>query len=327
MSTLYLDRANAELRIDGGALAIYADGSRQGSVPLKLLERVVLRGRQVRLDSEVLLKLADHGVATVVVAPRMAQRVALVLGAGHNDASVRLAQAGAVMDPAYCLAFGHDVVRAKLRHQRRALLTWMKARPDARKPLFDAEQALSAALVGLEERPATHADQLRGMEGAAARAYFRGLAAVLPPAAGFTGRNRRPPRDPVNVCLSLAYTLLHAEAVRACHSAGLDPLLGFYHRPAFGRESLACDLVEPLRSYVDRWVWTQWRDESLRVAQFSQTEQGCLMQKAGRGHFYPAWEGAATLPRRWLRRTCMQLARGFRNAGLPLLDQDNDFER
>jgi CRISPR-associated protein Cas1 len=39
--------------------------------------------------------------------------------------------------------------------------------------------------------------------------------------------------------------LLHFEAVRMAHAAGLDPLLGFYHRPAFGRESLACDLIEP----------------------------------------------------------------------------------
>lgn len=95
---------------------------------------------------------------------------------------------------------------------------------------------------------------------------------MLPPALGFTGRNRRPPRDPANACLSLGYTLLHAEAVTAAQAAGLDPLLGFYHRPAFGRESLASDLIEPLRAEVDAWVAALFRDRALREDHFTRPE-------------------------------------------------------
>jgi CRISPR-associated protein Cas1 len=58
----------------------------------------------------------------------------------------------------------------------------------------------------------------------------------------------------------LGYTLLHYDAVRACHIVGLDAKLGFFHEISFGRESLACDLMEPLRTELDRWVWQLFRE-------------------------------------------------------------------
>lgn len=321
MSTLMLDRAHLEVRMDGDALALYEAGQRRGSVPLKLLERCVIHGASTRLDSGVLLKLAEAGVATVLFSPRMGRRVALVLGPAHNDAAVRLAQAQRVGDTPWCLHWAHQIVRAKLLRQRKTLKTWLMARPDARKPLTDAIASLDVALLSVS-RPGHDAAALRGVEGAAARAHFAGLAAVLPPALNFTGRNRRPPRDPANACLSLAYTLLHVEAVQACQITGLDPLLGFYHRPSFGRESLASDLIEPLRATADLWVWTQFRDRTLRDDHFTLDKGACLLGKAGRSTFYACWERDVKPLRRWLRRTAAQLARSLRTEGLAHLQHD-----
>jgi CRISPR-associated protein Cas1 len=98
-------------------------------------------------------------------------------------------------------------------------------------------------------------DTLTGLEGAGAAAYFRAYATLFAPSREFSRRRRRPPPDPVNVCLSLGYTLLHHEAVRELQVVGLDPLLGFLHVSERGRESLASDIVEPLRPHVDEWVW------------------------------------------------------------------------
>ena len=78
------------------------------------------------------------------------------------------------------------------------------------------------------------------------------------------------------------YTLLHTLAVQACGVAGLDALLGFYHRPAFGRESLASDLIEPLRPAVDLWVWQLLRSRTLGEDHFTQDNGACLLGKAGR---------------------------------------------
>ena len=147
------------------------------------------------------------------------------------------------------------------------------------------------------------------------------------PALGFTGRNRRPPRDPVNACLSLAYTLLHTQAVQACSTAGLDPLFGFYHRPAIGRESLASDLIEPLRPAVDLWVWEQLRSRQLRPEHFSIDKGACLLGKAGRQHFYTHWQTSTSPWARWLRVRTRQLTATLRQNGQAwLVNSDSDDE-
>jgi CRISPR-associated protein Cas1 len=339
MSTLLLDRAQLEVRSEGEALALYEAGERRGTVPVKLLERCIIQGAQTRLDSGVLLKLAEAGVATVLLSPRLGRRVAVMLGAGHNDAAVRLAQAQRLSDAKACLQWSCGLMDAKLRRQRKTLGLWLAARPDARKALSDAivsvDTALQsvAALAGTQDNP--HQDPrsalaaLLGVEGAAARAHFSGLAAVVPPSLGFEGRNRRPPRDPVNACLSLGYTLLHVEAVQAAHSTGLDPMLGFYHRPSFGRESLASDLIEPLRASVDAWVWSLVRDRSLRAEHFTFDKSGqgaCLLGKAGRAVFYASWAREVKPLRRWLRRTTAALARTLRDEGALSFSQDTEDE-
>jgi CRISPR-associated protein Cas1 len=338
MALLLLDRAGLDIRSEGSALALYEGDVRRGTVPLKLIDRCVIHGSRTRLDTGVLMKLAGAGVATVLIGSRQTRRAAIVLGAQHNDAAVRLAQSARVMDDAWCRQWALGTVRLKLLRQRRVLARLLVDRPDARKPLTDALQALASILQQLPVQPmqpGTGAQageaapalpevaSLRGFEGAAASAYFSGLASVMPAALAFTGRKRRPPPDPVNACLSLGYTLVHAQAVQACAAAGLDPLLGFYHRPAFGHESLASDLIESLRPGVDRWVWEQFHSHALREDHFSLDGGACLLGKAGRAVFYDRWERANAPLRRWLRVQCQALARTLRSEGLPWLHQDD----
>jgi CRISPR-associated exonuclease Cas4/CRISPR-associated protein Cas1 len=67
------------------------------------------------------------------------------------------------------------------------------------------------------------------------------------PAFQFARRNRRPPADPVNACLSLAYSVLTRTFTAALATAGLDPWKGLYHVERPGRPALALDLIEPFR--------------------------------------------------------------------------------
>jgi CRISPR-associated protein Cas1 len=320
MATLYLDRSGLEVRADGAALALYQGGERVRTVPFALLDRVVFQGT-IQLETSCLGKLAEAGVAVLILSPRQSRRVAMLLGPAHNDAAIRLGQYCRATDPQACAGWAHRLVLAKARAQARLVGRLMAARPDCRKPLFDAVTTIRAVAERLASDGAfADTGALRGMEGACAAAHFRGLAAVFPESLGFTGRNRRPPRDPVNAALSLGYTLVHFEAVRAAHAAGLDPLIGLYHRPAFGRESLASDLVEPLRPRVDGWVWALFRDREMRAEDFAQDKGACLLQKAGRGRFYQAYEAFVPPVRRLLRRQCRALAEALRAEGEPLLD-------
>jgi CRISPR-associated protein Cas1 len=324
MVTLVLDRNNLELRAAGAALAVYEGGERHGSIPLNLLERVVLQGT-IRLDTGVLGRLAEAGVPTVILGPRSSRRVAILLGPAHNDAAIRLAQFQKALDSNWCAAWSHRLVLAKARGQLRLLRGALDGRPEARKPLFDGIEQIQAVIrtLGAQEELPREAqqglgmDRIRGLEGACAAAYFRAYCMLFADSLNFHGRNRRPPRDPVNAALSFGYTLLHFEAVRAAHAAGLDPMVGFYHRPAHGRESLACDLIEPLRSRVDEWVRTLFRDRVVRGEHFTVDKGACLLGKAGRQHFYAAWESFAPAHRRYLRRQCTMLVTVLRQPDGP----------
>ncbi|TVQ89495.1 MAG: CRISPR-associated endonuclease Cas1 [Chromatiaceae bacterium] len=322
MSTLYLDRRDLRLTLEGSALAIYAGERRQGTVPLHLLQTLVMRSK-VTLDSALLARLADAGIGILAFGGRGASKLAMVQGRGHNDGARRIGQYRRYDDPTWCFDWARTLVRGKLRRQHRLLARAAAERPDLRRPLRQALERLEQARARVAAETAPHPtapggglERLRGLEGAAAAAYFSGYTQLFAPALAFTGRNRRPPRDPVNAALSLGYTLLHYEAVRACQVAGLDPIIGYYHVLDFGRESLACDLIEPLRPLVDAWVLAQFAERNLRPDHFTREDAACLLGKTGRARFYAAYQPFIRPRQRLLRRLVRNLATEFARAGI-----------
>lgn len=322
MATVYIDRKGIDLDHEAGAIVLRLDGVRTGTVPLGPVDRLVIRGARM-IAVPLMAELWRRGIALVVLGGRNGDVQSLVQGPSHADAAIRLKQYALHQRPVERAARARNLVLAKVSAQRRLLREGLEARADARKPLLDAiatVEAIRARLVENKGEPAETEvltlDQLMGLEGAAAAAHFGGLAALFPPALGFTGRNRRPPRDPVNACLSLGYTLLHAEAVRETQIAGLDPMLGVFHQPLAGRESLACDFVEPLRPRLDRFVWQLFQKETLRRAHFTEAAGACLLGKAGRRSFYESYETFVPPLRRWLRLACREFVRDLRAGSL-----------
>lgn len=306
MSTLYLDRKDTSLRREGRALAIYQGGERHGTVPLTLLRRVVMRG-SVSLDTGLLGALAEEGIAVTILSGRHGRGQAMLLGRAHADAARRIGQYRRYGDAHWRATWSQRLVRHKLLAQTRLLRQALAQRPDRRYALTRALDSLGR-LLGQVQACGPDIERLRGLEGAAAAAYFAGFTQLFAASLGFTGRNRRPPRDPVNACLSLAYTMVHYEAVQACHGAGLDPLIGYYHELAYGRESLASDLLEPLRPRVDRWVWDIFRRKLLRAEDFTREGQACLLGKGGRKTFFEEFEAFVPPLRRLLRRVTYRVA-------------------
>lgn len=283
MSSLYVDRRGVSLSLDTDAIAFHEGAERIATVPLGPLERVYLRG-DVRLSAGLLGRLGAKGVGLVVLSGRRAEPT-MLLPRPHNDARIRVAQFEAARDPATALAFATRLVSGKIAAQHDLLAEIRLARPDLAGKLLVATEALGR--MRGHARHKMSLGELRGLEGAAAARFFSGFVQAFPPSLGFNGRNRRPPRDPANAALSLSYTLLHAEAVLAAYGHGFDPYIGFLHSLDFARESLACDLVKPLRPLADRFVWRLFATQALRTRDFSTQPGGaCLLQKAGRQRYY-----------------------------------------
>ena len=283
MTSLYVDRRGVEMRLDAGAIAFFENGERVGTVPSGPLERIYLRG-DVRLSSGLLGRLGQLGIGVIILSGRQGQP-SLFLPREHNDPAIRVAQARLHLDDQRSLDIARWLVRGKLKAQLALLDDWRSAKPTSSLVFRHVQDAVKVMLTHINAKPDITA--LRGLEDAAAAQHFKAMAEVVPESLNFSGRNRRPPRDPVNAVLSLSYTMLMAEAALAAHGHGFDPAIGFFHSLDFGRPSLACDLAEPLRPVMDRFAWRLFAEQTLRARDFSLEKDGaCLLMKAGRERFY-----------------------------------------
>ena len=102
-------------------------------------------------------------------------------------------------------------------------------------------------------------------------------------------RNRRPPRDPINALLSLAYAMLTREWTVVLFSVGFDPYLGFYHQPRYGRPALALDVMEEYRPLIaDSLVLTVVNE--LKAEHFVRAPGAVALSAVGRRKFVEAYE-------------------------------------
>ena len=169
-------------------------------------------------------------------------------GMGLRNAYDRAAQFRQAANPGFCLKLAQAIVAAKGQNQRTLL------RRNGR-DLAEGTLEHMAQLLRQVGRTA-NLQELLGIEGMIARCYFGQFPQLLRPRNpdefpfDMEGRNRRPPKDPVNACLSFLYALLAKECTVALLSVGLDPHWGFFHQPRHGRPALALDLMEEFRAVV-----------------------------------------------------------------------------
>ncbi len=260
------------------------DGAKAKEIPLANLESLSLLG-SVQISTQAVQALADRGIpiAYLSAAGRM---VAMIDPLDSVSAAVRRAQIRGLDDPQKCLELSRAIITAKIANQRTLLMRNCTALPDQ----------VAADLVQEADR-AAHADSLetiRGHEGQAAAIYFRHFAGMFkgPLAAEFdaNGRQRRPPPDPINACISLAYSMLTHECTAALRLASLEPSIGAFHVSRPGRPAFALDLMEPFRPLIaDSVAVSAFNRGELTEGHFYRTAAGCALSDAGRKAFFNAY--------------------------------------
>ena len=192
------------------------------------------------------------------------------------------------------LSLARALVAGKIRNQRTML---------QRNHIEPKKSSLGGmkALADRAER-AENLESLLGFEGSAARMYFEEFAGMIKPGeeAGpsssefsfdFEGRNRRPPRDPVNALLSLAYSMLAKDLTLACYAVGFDPYMGFYHQLRHGKPALALDLMEPFRPLIaDSAVLSAVNTRMVTDRDFVRAGGSVALTPSGRKGFFRAYE-------------------------------------
>lgn len=287
MVCLYLDKRDITLKTEKDALIVYQKKERLATFPLFLIDRICIKG-STTLTASVLGKFGQHDIG-VLVLQGYGRNPTLLLPKLRKDAQRRLIQQELSQNIPLTQHFSQTILKAKVKYQTKTLLEKAEQSVCGRllknrikETSFNAQQKLTF-------EPLSHKNYL-GIEGAFAAFYFKTLGELLPASLNFNGRNKRPPKDPFNALLSLGYTLLHYEWVREIYMMGLDPFIGFYHQLHWGRESLACDLLEPFRPLYDSFILNLLTQKTVRPEDFSYTKEGCLLKKAGRLRFYEAYE-------------------------------------
>lgn len=215
-----------------------------------------------------------------------------VHGATSGNVHLRTALFEAAMNEDRSLMLARVVVAAKLQNSASVVGRWSRDEQDTvrRKDLVQRAQGIRSRITKLAD--VRSGDGVRGIEGDAARIYFRAMSrAVENSHLTFSTRTRRPPRDSINAMLSFCYGLLVTEIIGAIESVGLDYQIGFFHRPRSGRPSLALDLAEELRALTDRFVITLVRRRQVTNDDFEHTPGGAVyLNSGGRSKLINAWE-------------------------------------
>ena len=288
LSTVYVREHRAKVGHRRGSLTVTGEAGTT-RVPLESIDSVILLGRG-QVTADALAACTERGVRVASLKRNGALRFVCGGPMGGN-VHLRTAQYATAADEAQSLDLARRFVAAKLRNSRFVVERWAR----------DADGILSELLhrraEAIRERlgrigAAVDGDQLRGIEGDAARLYFTGVGQVLADSPlQFSTRTRRPPRDPVNSALSYSYGLLTTELIGALDAVGLDYQVGFLHRARSGRPSLALDLAEEFRPVCDRFVVTLVRRRQIGPDDFERVPGGAVyLNDIGRPRFLERWE-------------------------------------
>ena len=223
---------------------------------------------------------------------------------GHTLKNVflRMEQFRLARDEGTCLSLARQFVHGKIRNHRTLLMRnhLEPPEPTILKLKRASEDALAAASI----------EELLGIEGAAASQYFQQFSGMVKveddlPGLGltcentkqrafnfnFNNRNRRPPTDPVNAMLSLAYSMLSKDCTLAALAVGFDPYIGFYHQPRFGRPALGLDLMEEFRPLIaESTVLSCINNRVVMDKDFVRAGQAVNLTAPGRKRFFQTYE-------------------------------------
>lgn len=291
-NTLYALSEGMYLHHEGEALVAERDHHVVMRLPIHTLEGLVAVSGNVTVSPHLMNLCCEHGVA-ISYLDRNGRFLARVQGPVSGNVKLRLEQMTAYVDGGRKGRLARSFVIGKVMNARNLLLRRLRDH-GMDQTIANAAEKLKTALRTLRD-VAPDATTIRGIEGEAASVYFS-VFDRLRTAGGeefrFEGRNRRPPRDPMNALLSFVYVLLAHDCRGALECVGLDPQIGYLHEIRPGRSSLALDLMEEFRAlFADRIALSLVNLRQVTERDFKVTESGAvMMSEDARKTVLAAWQ-------------------------------------
>ena len=285
---LYVQSAGTKIGRRGEELLVETRDGDKSTVRLVDTSQVCVFG-SVQVSTQAIQELCDRGISLCYLSAG-GWFYGITRGMDHKNIELRRRQFQAASQPTACLTLARRFVTVKIRNQRTLIRRNAEAPPpfliDRMRELVDSANEVASL------------ESLLGIEGTAARLYFEAFGPLFRTAAGaprlgfdFDGRNRRPPKDPINALLSLGYALLSKDVMITLLGVGFDPYLGFFHQPRYGRPALALDVMEEFRPLiVDSVVLSAVNTGVVQADDFVRRGGAVALTTAGRGKFIRAYE-------------------------------------
>jgi CRISPR-associated protein Cas1 len=145
-------------------------------------------------------------------------------------------------------------------------------------------------------------EQIMGVEGSLARQYWLVVGESLPKEYRFRKRSRRPAKDIFNAAINYTYGMLYSVVEGGLFAAGLDPHLGLLHADEHNKPTLAFDLIEPFRPWVDQLIIQQCLDRKLKPSFFTKNQYGLFLNKEGKAFIIPLFNDFLRSERSYLQQ-------------------------
>lgn len=276
-------------------LVVMKGEEKLAQAPLLHLESVLITGHGVSISADAVRECAERGIPIHFVSGTGNAYASLYSAGLTGTVLTRRAQYDALRD-ARGLRATLAFAQGKITNQANLLKYMGKYRKESAPELFDllrqcAEQILEHAreLERIQNLPHAQSgaratvddwrNEIMGIEGRAAQAYWDAVKHVLPESCGWHGREGRGAKDPINSALNYGYGILYGQIERALVLAGLDPYAGFAHVDRPGKPSLTLDAIEEFRQpVVDRTIFGL----ANKGVKFEQDEHGYLVEETRR---------------------------------------------
>ncbi|MBF0121388.1 MAG: CRISPR-associated endonuclease Cas1 [Desulfobacterales bacterium] len=268
MSILYVADQGVYLKKDGNRILVEKGRTTIQWVHAFKVEQIVLMGN-IFISPGTIAFLLQEGIDTVFMSIYGKYRGRLISAFGKNI-ELRRAQFKKFEDEKIKLETAKKYIQGKITNCRILLRRYNQEMNDP-----EVTSALHQLRILVNQiSDVASIDSLMGIEGKSAAVYFGCFGKLLKvDDIQFNGRNRRPPKDPVNVLLSLGYSLLANTIQTQVNVVGLDPYLGCLHSVEYGRASLILDLMEEFRPVlIDSIVLKVINKKIIRATDFYRPE-------------------------------------------------------
>ena len=280
---LVVQTPGAQIGQRGDELIVSVKGEDARKIPGQQVRAIYCYGA-VQITAQAVSTCLELGIDVAYFSPA-GRFLGMLGGLPASGVDARRGQYRLFELPGVRLQLAREVIRAKIHNQRVMLMR-----------NGDVPDRVTSLMANFRDSTESARDLtvLLGIEGSAAALYFEQFESMLKQRDDWKfdwrGRNRRPPRDPVNALISLGYSMLAKELTGVCYAVGLDPFLGFMHQPRYGRPALALDLMEEFRPLVaDSVAITLINRGELGPEDFIRSANGTFLNDKGRKPFWEAW--------------------------------------